>query len=166
MKIVFDIDGVVRDLMGIIKERYGCLRPVKNWVWHHKGKTIFDYVREDYSVLINAKPTKYCDIIQKYGNNNHIEFWSAQPDDWQVHTEKWIKKYFKNFSIKYFKHHEKFRTLCRKKDVVLVEDYPMFKDYSKIILIDWKYNRHVKNPIARISTVDQLRKIFHKYKSI
>jgi hypothetical protein len=163
VKIVYDIDGVVRDLMGIIHDRYQTPRPVNNWLWTHNGKTIFDLVREDYSVLVDAKPTKYCDVIQRLNDGCIVEFWSAQPDDWKKHTEKWLKKYFKKFIVKYFKHYEKLRTLSRNKDLILVEDYPMFKDYSRIVLIDWPYNQHV-NPKIRIRSKSQLKEVINLLK--
>lgn len=41
----------------------------------------------------------------------------------------------------------------------LVEDYPHFKDYSRIILIDWPYNQNVANPFMRISDPKKLAEV-------
>lgn len=40
---------------------------------------------------------------------------------------------------------------------LLVEDYPFFNDYSKIILIDYPYNRNVTGEVARVKNPDELR---------
>ena len=49
------------------------------------------------------------------------------------------------------------RDLCLYIGGLLVEDYPFFNDYSKIILIDYPYNRNVTGEVARVKNPDELR---------
>jgi hypothetical protein len=156
-KIVFDLDGVIRDL-GIIHKRFN-IPKMNEWCWKYKDKDIYDWVKTDYSVLEEAKPTKYLKVIQDYINSNNkiIEIWSYQPNDWVKYTKNWINKYFKNSITYWLKPEEKYKKLLKEKDTILIEDYPKYPCYDKIILIDTYNNRNVKSD-CRIKTVKELKR--------
>jgi 5'(3')-deoxyribonucleotidase len=162
-KIIFDLDGVLRDLLSIFRERFN-VPQTSTWIFTHNGKTIYDYIKEDYSVLYKAEPTQYLDVIKEYIGKSKIEIWSYQPEDWIKYTKKWLNIFLKDkYIIKYLNPEEKYRKLKENKDMFLVEDYPLFPDYSRIILIDTSYNQEVK-PFVRVKDKEELKTLLWKYK--
>lgn len=156
--LVFDLDGVLRNLYPVIRRKYGLWSPSNYYDWDKKGYNIYELVEKDYSVLIKAKPTKYLEIIQEYVKSfGLIEIWSYQPQDWISSTEKWIKKYFPNYVSYWLKPKEKYKRLLKNKDIILIDDYPNHPNYNRIWLIDQPYNRNVKCKV-RIKSVEDLRK--------
>ena len=57
--------------------------------------------------------------------------------------------------IRYMNTAEKRDRLDKEPDTLLIEDCPNFTRYNRIILIDWRYNRHIKEPV-RVKTPKQL----------
>ena len=154
--IVFawDLDGVIRNLSGTI---YG--QDPDIWDYEVDGKDIFKIVAGNMSILETAKPTLYYPLAMSY---SPLIIISSQPENWRPYTIRWLKKYFPAHKVYYqfvdsFKEKEK---ILRKNDnIFLIDDYPYFEDYSKIVLIDHKYNRNVKNPFKRITTPEQLKEL-------
>lgn len=142
MKIVFDLDGVLRDLAGYVAKKNGCSYP-KVWNEKYKGLDIFQCIDKDLDCLINARPTAYLPIVVKY--YREIDIWTNQPDNWKSHTEKWIdNNVATKVNIYYKSPDEKARCLLENRDIILVEDSPKFYNYDQILLIDRPYNQHVK----------------------
>jgi hypothetical protein len=163
-KIIFDVDGVVRNL-GIIHEQFKIPRATE-WCWKYKGLDIYGWVKKDYSVLVRAEPTKYVDVVKEFQNGNTLEFWSYQPEDWRPYTLQWLKKHFGNkFIIRYLKPLEKFARLQKYKNVILVEDYPMFPNYNRIALINRYYNKDSKASL-RIKTLKDLTRLLYENKKL
>ena len=160
IKLVFDIDGTIRDLNKGLRLRYKEY-PVPT-IWDFKlpgGKTIYDYVAKDYTVLEDAPPTKYLSTVQKYLGDNCIEFWSHQPEDWREPTKRWLNRYFTNYKIKYLTPVEKeYRLMAMESRTILIDDYPKFKSYNFIILVDQPYNKNVICPY-RLTTAKKLKEI-------
>ena len=158
-KIVFDIDGVLRNLYPIIRRKYNLWSPSKYEDWDDKGYNIYDLVEKDYSVLVKAKPTKYVKEIQKFIEitRRPIEIWSHQPTDWVSHTEEWTRLYFDNPKFLWLKPEEKYNRLQEEKNTILIEDNPNFKDYNRVWLISHPYNEDVKCDV-RIKTLKDLRR--------
>jgi len=157
MKVVFDLDGVIRDLNQLLLERYNVPYP-QTWYWSYKGKGVYDYVKDDYSILRDAPPTEYLDVVKQY--TRYPEFWTNQPQDWLRHTYKWLQKYFDGYTLIMLGPEEKYDKLMRNKDIILVEDYPNFRDYSRIILVDRPYNRQVNAPM-RVKNAEEFRKLLN-----
>lgn len=158
MKIVYDLDGVLRSLYPIVRRQFGLWCPDEYFDWDKKGYNIYDMVKKDYSILTRAKPTKYVRVINNYlkANKEIIEIWSWQPQDWITPTSKWIRQYIPNHVAYWLKPPEKYSRLLKEKDTILVDDYPNHPNYDKIWLIDAPYNKNVKCKV-RISTVQDLR---------
>lgn len=162
MKIVFDLDGVLRNLYPILRRKFNLYSPQTYCAWDDDGKNIYDLVKKDYSILERAKPTKYIKTIQDYIAkqsiyDQSIEIWSYQPYSWVQYTCKWIEKYFPKFIAYWLTPKEKFKRLKDNKDYILIDDYPLHLNYHhRLWLIDQKYNQNVKCEI-RIKTVDELR---------
>ena len=86
-KIVFDLDGVLRDIISYLEKRYNIL--IREWYWNHEKKDIYKLIKEDnYRALIDAEPTDYLKSIIK--NFDYLEIWTNQPDKWLPYTNKWI----------------------------------------------------------------------------
>lgn len=154
-KVVFDVDGVVRNL-GYVTE-YFKIPKLKDWCWKYKSKDIYGWVKMNYNLLVECPSTKYLDVIKEYKNGSKLEFWSYQPKDWRPYTLKWLKSRFGNdFKIRYLKPLEKYARLQKCKDTILVEDYPEFPNYDRIVLIDRYYNKHSPAKI-RIKTKEELK---------
>lgn len=139
MKLVFDLDGVLRDLNRYLNNKYKIPSPQK-WDWKYKNKDIFGWARHDkFKILVEAPPTKF------YYNFSHKikEIWTCQSDKWLPYTMEWIDRYLPNRTIMILNTEEKEKLLYSKKNTYLVEDSPNFKNYDKIIIVDRPYNGHI-----------------------
>jgi len=141
-KIVFDLDGVLRNLQAGLNKEFG-IPHFKEWFWLWEGEDIFYWVKHsDYRILTDSPPTKYLDVVKR--NIDKVFLWTCQPEDWKKHTIQWVEKYL-NYAFYLFLDTEGKRELLDTlKDVWLVEDSPNFSNYDRIILIDRPYNRHIK----------------------
>lgn len=151
--IHFDLDGVSRHLSkGLFNGE------IDTWDKLMKtGQNFCDYIDEHLEILMTAPATRFCATIKKL---KEVHIISHQPDHWKPGTMYWLGQHFKNnrLIIDFVKSPQEKMAFLSNGDL-LVEDYPKFEDYSKIILIDWPYNRHVKDPYARITEPEQLKKI-------
>ena len=168
MKIFFDIDGVLRDTNGILIKKYRLPYPTSWYAneWDKLGLNIYDLVAIDYNVLFEANPTKYFKIILNYGKNNGgLEIWSHQPPSWRPHTKKWLNKNLQGikYKLRFLTPKQKAYRLSKIKDGLLVDDFPLFSNYDKIILVDYPYNRNVKKG-RRISSPKELKDILNDKK--
>jgi len=155
-KIVWDLDGVIRDLMHYMRNKLDAPN-TRMWYWDVKGKDIYDLVKEDeYMALIYSPPTEYLFTVMKYIKK--IEIWSNQPEEWRSFTKDWLDVYIGDYSIRYLNTEEKRKRLDKYKNIWLVEDNPNFKNYNRIILIDRLYNQKVKCRI-RIKAIHELEHI-------
>lgn len=150
MKICCDIDGVVRDLNIYIKDKIG--RDATNW---EEGKVLFDIMKECPLKLFEAPPTKYYETIKYFNKMNPFQFVSTQPLQWRPYTECWMKKYFPQNEPIFVKTAEEKLDYYKKAELIL-EDYPYYSDYSRIVLMSYKYNINVKNPLIRVRTQAEL----------
>ncbi len=144
MKIVFDLDGVLRDLNGYLNTKYGIPYP-QEWFWKHDEKNIFDWVEKDnYATLVYAPATEYERIAKFCFLEQNIELWTCQPDNWKPYTKLWIDLHFPNAVVHYLNTAEKRARLDNEHSTYLVEDCPLFSHWERIILIDQPYNKNVK----------------------
>jgi hypothetical protein len=148
MKVYFDLDGVMRELFP----------ETKTWNDKIEGLSIFDYLEKNPHLLEEAPKTKYCDTIMQY----HPMIISAQLKHWRPYTLRWLAKNASSIEGVIFveQPNDKFKHM--KGSDWLVEDCPNLKDYSHIVLIDWKYNQHI-NPALRIRTVAELDRFLKKH---
>jgi len=157
IKIAYDLDGVLRDLDPEVQERFG-IPEITDWYWKHEGKTIYQLVAQDYSILETCRPTKFLDIVQSFHKSSPIEIWTHQPKDWIPYTAKWLNKYFPNREVYYLTTAQKRKKLDSEPQTLLVEDNPNFTYYERIILIDSLYNRNV-NVETRVKSVEEFKKL-------
>ena len=144
MNIIFDLDGILRNLIGSFCKDLNLPIPTE-WEFKKGSKTIYEWVEEKgYKPLMDSSPTEYYRVIRN--NIENIEIWTDQLPEWRLYTEAWIKTYIGKSKIRYLSTSEKESRLYSLKDTYLVEDCPNFKDYSKIVLIDRPYNQNVKAP--------------------
>jgi len=155
LDVIFDLDGVLRDLCSAVWGEYP-----SNWTNTYKGINLYKYVKEhNYKPLLTAKSLPYIFVALSLPEVNIL---SCQPEDWRDYTMKWIKKYFKNKRVFY-----EFTETAEEKEIImrkldnfyLIDDYPFYSDYSRIILVDRPYNKNVKNPFRRVKTPDELREL-------
>jgi hypothetical protein len=138
IKVVFDLDGVLRDLNGTICKKLDVKYPDK-WEYLYNGKTIYEIINSDLSILTECNPTKYLHVVLE--EINDIEIWTNQPENWRDLTVQWIKKHIGKCKI-YFKTTSE-KEACVNDGMVLIEDSPKFNNYDNIILIDRPYNQEV-----------------------
>ena len=151
MKVAFDLDGVLRDLIAPLESKYGFT--ATQWDWRVEGKDIYELMKSHYEMLTTAPTTKYKEVVDRY--YAVPEIWTVQPMDWIEHTVKWINFHFPKSIVKVFSSGEgKEDWLKSYPEYILIEDTPNFKNYERVILIDQPYNRNVKTP-NRVETVDQ-----------
>jgi hypothetical protein len=166
IKVVYDLDGVLRNLYPIVRRRFGLWQPKDYFEWDRKGYNIYNLVEKDYSILVDAKPSKYVKIVEEQCNilnGKCLEIWSYQPKDWINPTTAWISKYFSNPKARWLLPAEKYHRLMKEKNTILVDDYPNHPEYSRIWLIDQPYNQKVKAEV-RIKTVEDLRERLRELK--
>ncbi len=155
IKIVFDLDGVLRDLNAYLC-KLGIPYP-KEWVWKYEGKDVFEWIKQDnYKALTEAPETKYSRIAKTYTKD--LEIWTCQPLEWREHTYKWLNEHIGRCVVRFLTTEEKEERLNFLTHVVLVEDSPDFKSYNKIALIDTPYNKNV-HAEHRITTPAELREL-------
>jgi hypothetical protein len=153
MRIVFDLDGVLRDLNGYLESKFDIPYP-QEWYWNHQGKNIFDWIEQDhFATLVYAPATEY-ERIAKF-NFEQLEIWTNQPEKWILYTTLWLTNHFPDAIVHYLNTQEKQEWLKNNPDTYLVEDCPLFTDYSQILLIDRPYNRHLVVP-HRIHSAEEL----------
>jgi hypothetical protein len=159
LQVVFDLDGVIRDLSPRV---FGYVPPT----WNHKnvmGQNLFEIIDEDPECLVEAKPSIYLDTIRKHVKEPIIL--THQLDWWIPYTWEWIKKHLIDMrphilflapqvKVEFMKTH----------DCFIVEDSPIFPCYEKVLLIDHPYNRHV-TPYARITTPKELEGWLHYFEN-
>jgi len=156
--IAFDLDGVLRDLQGYLRTKYGVPLP-SVWFFTYKGLGFWEWAEFDNNKMpLLAKPTKYYNTIRKHCKN--IEIWTHQYPHWRPLTKLWIKKYLGDCTVRFLTTKQKRARLDRCKDTILIEDCPNFKSYDRIVLIDKPYNRNIK--AKRIKKVGQLEKLLLK----
>jgi hypothetical protein len=149
MTKMFDLDGVLRDLSGNFLEQ-----SPEVWHWFKEGKDIYDYINADLTVLATSKPTKFYHLVADLPQVNII---TSQPKNWRPYTTEWICNHFENnVSVKFVDSPEEKLEILERENACIFEDYPNFKDYSRVYLIDYPYNRAVVGCIKRITTVDEM----------
>jgi len=155
LRIVYDLDGVLRDLNAYL-ETLGVPYP-QEWDWTHEGKNIFQIIKEDgYKALTGAPETEYCPVVRTYADE--IELWTCQPPAWRELTYRWIADHLGRCKVRFLTTEEKKERLDFLIDTLLVEDSPNFKDYHRIVLIDRPYNRHIETE-HRIKTPQELKEL-------
>jgi len=161
-KIVFDLDGVLRDIDNYLVDKYNVPYPTE-WDWKYKGKDFWWYANKDNDMLvINSKPTEYLDTIKKYCKS--LEIWTCQPERWRKNIKKWVYNNLgSNIKLFFLSTKEKRIRLDKETDTVLVEDNPNFTSYERILLIDRPYNKKVKTK-NRIRNPKQLAKVLKEFK--
>jgi hypothetical protein len=149
--VYFDLDGVIRSLHSKIgiKERESWNELMPN------GDTLCEYIDKHKDILLSSEHTEYFDVIKKY---SPITILSHQPIGWRVNTMRWIDYRLPDANIIFVgKADDKLRFMSF--GDTLVEDSPNFESwvYPQVLLIDWKYNRHITNAKARITKPEQLK---------
>jgi hypothetical protein len=153
-KYFFDLDGVIRHLVRGVHPDFNPLTyndPLPN------GYDFCKYIDKNLDILATAPVTPYYDVIRKLPELQIITF---QPEKWKPKTIRWIDRHLadQHVSVHFVNSPaEKMQFLTNGHK--LVEDYPFFKDYSKIILIDWPYNQNVAAPFMRISDPNKLAEV-------
>jgi len=155
IKLIFDLDGIFRNLVTVIEKEYNDGKPIVHWYQRgNNGKILPDIIDEDLEILVKAPKTEYFDIIMQYVSFPII--WTYQPIEWRGFMYRWLDKYMDGkYGVVLLNPKQKYDKLKELKDTYLVEDYPKFPSYEKIILIDRPYNQEVDAPI-RIKTPEEL----------
>ncbi len=144
-KVIFDLDGVLRDLSRAV---FGQDPPY----WHHKdchGDNIFEVMEKYPGLLITAPPTQYLRSLTGF---DYITVVTNQVPWWIPNTSHWMRRnicYEMNilYGVIYTTDPEEKLELCKENDKYIVEDSPKLSCYDRVILVDRPYNRHVKCPI-------------------
>src|SRR5574344_428878 len=95
MKIVTDLDGVLRDLNMELVMNYGVPYP-STWSWKHNGMSMFDYIHKHPAILIDSPKTEYFEVITDNLKDN-LEIWTSQLPEWRENTEKWFENNLSSF---------------------------------------------------------------------
>ena len=165
-KIVFDLDGVIRDLNLYLQNKYQIPYP-QEWFWTYKGKDIYQWAEHDKLCILNYSPvTEYFGVISEHFlESKKIEIWTCQPEDWKPLTLEWMCKHFgTGYEVKFLNGKEKRLKLDSEPNTFLVEDSPQFEDYKRIILINRPYNKNLNVPM-RINNERELERFLRKVRA-
>ena len=130
----FDLDGVLRDLQVAI---WGHNAPC--WDYAPDGLGLVEIINQDRTLLLSAPPTKYYPAIAQL---SEIVILTHQQEGWKNLAEFWVRRYLPDYTRIIFvrKPEDKFNYLTFDDDI-LVDDYPFFKSYEKVALVDYPYNQ-------------------------
>lgn len=148
-KLFFDIDGVVRDLEHAV---FG--RRCEKWEETVDGRMSFvEYVCKNSHVLMKAGPAKFyhdvrmvCDLF----GPESVTFLSSQHEEWLNYTDAWLQLHFPGCRKIYVSSPEQKLILLEQVNGILLDDYPSFSDYSRVVLVDHVYNREVDKSVTRV----------------
>ncbi len=146
--IFWDLDGVLRNVLYRFHDG-----DIDNWdMKNGDGKTPVEHVEEGLDVLIEAPELEYIDLAREF---SPLHIVSAQPDHWRPYTSVWLDNHLPDARIKYLLDTQhKLRYLeCRTR--VLIEDCPLYPDYTHIILVDRPYNKNITVP-RRVTGPEEL----------
>ena len=135
-KLFWDIDGTIRQLD---KPTIGEELPF--WNYKKNGVGFCTLVDNNLSILENAQPYSYLNVLNEQAKAVII---THQPEKWKPYTERWLAYWVKiPYEVIYVNCiEEKLEYLDD--DSYLVDDYPSFFNYDKILLVDRLWNRGVK----------------------
>lgn len=143
VKVYIDVDNVIRDLdIPIFGER----APV--WYNDVRGMKFVDYVTKNRRKLLKDTPEcEYAEPLKewiKVVGTAGLAFLSCQPDEWLFYTERWLRKRFPKMVYIFTKRPEDKLIIVESQKGILIDDYPLYKDYRRIAVVDRPYNQHVK----------------------
>jgi hypothetical protein len=146
MKIFCDIDGVIRRLSHAALG----FEP-HEWYFEQDGMNVFDIVNKNPSLCEIASP--YEDYLEVINSLDSITFLSNQLPAWQPFTSRWLNRHVTTTYKAHYTNNDKFAYL--NDGDWLIEDFPYFPDYSRVILVDRPYNRATDAPL-RVSSAEEL----------
>ena len=139
MKVVWDVDNTLRDLTGYLNKEYGFPIDPPTWDYIHNGKDVYSILLEDPEIFAKAPKTKYVETI--LDSFSEIECWTVQEKPWRKYTDLWLEEHINiPYKVRYFDHFvDKYKAL-QKIDGVIVDDYPKYESYEKVIIPHYEYN--------------------------
>lgn len=150
MTLFWDVDSVLRDLSTAV---LGFELP--SWDYRHKGKHFCTLVEENLNVLEVARPLVFVNVLNEQRNAIIL---THQPENWRPYTEKWLSHWIKvPHKIIFTSSVKEKEIYLKEKEDYLIDDYPLFSNYSQILLIDRPHNMHLQNIPNRIFSGNQLR---------
>ena len=150
MNLLYDLDGVLRWLTAVPRD------------WHEpaswdeplpNGQSILEFFGEKLERLCYAPVTEYYSTMVK-DRRQRMTILTHQPEEWIPYTDKWIHVYIPNAEVIYVNSFEE-KMKYINEETLLVDDYPKFKDNSKIVIIDRPYNKNVKDCYIRIKSPEE-----------
>jgi hypothetical protein len=164
--LVFDIDGVIRDLTGAMCQKHNLPTP-QVWYYYHDGLSYMDYLRKDRSIYLTAQPTEYFQVIKQIiveclSVDVPVELWTHQTDhNFCALTRDWVAQHLPicNGLIKFKTGDEKIDSLSV--NDLLVEDNPTLKSFDNVVLIDRIYNQSVV--CSRVKSPQELKRYIADY---
>lgn len=157
-RIVWDLDGVLRDLTTAVSIHLG--KPFAPTSWNSKIVMDIDlcqYINLYPQILVDAPQDKYLPFF--IVNDPHGTILTCQPLHWIPYTKVWLKEHLPMASIVWCQHPEEKLDWCRDHDALIIEDYPFFSSYDSVLLIDHEYN-HNTNAKIRIRSLGELEALW------
>ena len=145
MKYLFDLDGVLRDLIRVVGHN------PQEYNEEIDGLTFVEYVTKHKQLLITAPTTEYFKLVK----GKAITVITCQPLDWIPYTSEWLRNHLPKATT-IFVQHPLAKLDYTKEGCLLVEDYPFFPDNSRIVMVDRQYNRQAEGCYARVYTPAEL----------
>lgn len=153
LTIFFDIDGVVRRLdkacLGFEPDRWN--------VTNDEGLNVVQIVNKDPSICERCEPSEYLKFVNTL---NKVVFLSNQLPSWIPYTNTWLENNVKTDYEVIYTDNNKFEYM--NDGDMLFDDYPLFDDYNKVMLVDRLYNRKT-NADIRIKNIKDMEYWYNRY---
>ena len=145
VQLFIDIDGVIRDI--------GCRSKVSTWGAKIHGLGFVEYINKNLHLLKCPEVGPYFSVLQewlKLADSSNLTFLSCQPENWQPYTEVWLEKHFPGVVYTFTETPNDKLQIVSAARGYLIDDYPRFESFDRVITVDCKYNKGVNNQNFRI----------------
>jgi hypothetical protein len=148
----WDLDGVLKRL------DIGALgREARTWDDTENGMDIVQHVNANLDILLYAPESEYLRPIDNLyrESGQTLRILTSQREHWKLYKERWLADNLTcDWEVEYSQGiQNKLRHMGA--DEYLIDDYPYFKNWNQILLVDRPYNRHVEVSV-RICSPDRL----------
>ena len=131
--------------MRVYWDLFGVLCAVYHTDWETWEELVVDAVPP--KDILNFPPTEYLEVALKTTQHT-LRVLSICPEPWKPYVAEWMSKWVgtsKHYKLEFYdKPYEKIKRMWEEKSVI-IEDYPKFRGYKRVVLVRRKYNEKIRD---------------------